>query len=600
MAVAGLIVNRPYRISRSIGVSPTNTDVAGLIIAEQHSRQSCSLPALDPQGRTLPTQGREPVCVGSHTLDLSDLRALAAGTVVEADVCVVGSGPVGHAVAAELAFAGISVVVIESGGREPDAWIDSLNEVENVGAPRVFDQRLVRNRGLGGSSQTWSGRLAAFDDADFERRPWIPGSGWPIARPEMARFLADAATHLGGAVGDNLLPGHVNGVLGRSVRFDGGPLVDYLWSYSRHNSRSRDFRRFAAVAETPAMAGVRCLLNATVTQVEVTGRADAVIGLEVAGLDGILRHVSSPVVVLCAGGIENARLLLASDRVARGGLGNARDQVGRHLMDHQRGPVARFRKADLDAAQRTFGSFRRVADGTSIVLTRGVALSRDHQRDQGLLNAAAWLNGRVSPEDPVDALGRMARMRGNPVRNAIALARGAPRLAEAATRLAFGRSPVRRMLGLDLECMVEGSPDPDSRITLSSKRDALGMPLSRVDWRVGECEVKTLRAMATAFMSESARLGLPVPEPTEEVNDGVVPAAFLDVAHPTGATRMSSDPATGVVDTDCAVFGIRGLFVAGSSVFPTSGHANPTQTAVALAIRLAHHIASHKLHTSRL
>ncbi|RYC29350.1 GMC family oxidoreductase [Lichenibacterium minor] len=527
-------------------------------------------------------------------MDISDLRTIAAGAVVHAEVCIVGSGPVGHAVASELALAGISVVVIESGGREPDAWVDSLNEVENVGAPRVVDQRLVRNRGLGGSSRTWSGRLAAFDNADFERRPWVPGSGWPIARPEMARFLAAAATHLGGVVGDNLAPGHVDGILARSIRFDGGPLVDYLWSYSRHDSRSRDFRRFATVAEAPVMAGVRCLLNATVTQVEVTAQADTVIGLEVGGLDGRFRRVSSPVVVLCAGGIENARLLLASDRVVRGGLGNAHDQVGRHLMDHQRGPVARFREADIDAAQRTFGSFRRVLDGTPTVLTRGVAFSRNHQRDRGLLNAAAWLNGRVSPEDPIDALSRMGRMRGDSIRDAITLARGAPRLVQAAARFTLGRSPVRRMLGLDLECMVEVSPDPDSRITLSNRRDVLGVPISRVDWRVGEREARTLQAMAHTFMRESARLGLPVPQPTEEVDDGVVPASFLDVAHPTGATRMSSDPATGVVDTDCAVFGIRGLFVAGSSVFPSSGHANPTQTAVALAIRLARHIASDK------
>ena len=225
--------------------------------------------------------------------------------------------------------------------------------------------------------------------------------------------------------------------------------------------------------------------------------------------------------------------------------------------------------------------------------------SRPESASWDLLNAAAWLNGRVSPEDPVDALRRLARMRGNPVHDAITLARGAPRMAEAVVRLAHGRSPVRRMVELDLECIVEVSPDPDSRITLSNRRDALGMPLSRVDWRVGEREVKTLRAMAHAFMREAARLGLPVPEPTEEISDGVVPASFLDVAHPTGATRMSFDPATGVVDTDCAVFGIRGLFIGGSSVFPTSGHANPTQTAVALAIRLAHHISSNKSGTSR-
>ena len=116
-------------------------------------------------------------------------------------------------------------------------------------------------------------------------------------------------------------------------------------------------------------------------------------------------------------------------------------------------------------------------------------------------------------------------------------------------------SPMRRMVGLDLGCMVEVSPDPDCRITLSNWRDALGTPLSRVDRRVGTCEARILCASPPARAS-----------PCHSSRRRAMPASFLDDAHPPGATRMSSAPATGVADTDCAAFSSRGLFVARSSV----------------------------------
>jgi choline dehydrogenase-like flavoprotein len=136
--------------------------------------------------------------------------------------------------------------------------------------------------------------------------------------------------------------------------------------------------------------------------------------------------------------------------------------------------------------------------------------------------------------------------------------------------------------------MCEQVPNPDSRITLSNRPDRLGMRISRIDWRVSEEEARTMRRMAEIMIEQLSSMGLNPPNLEQWVSDGeLFPQTFRDVAHPSGTTRMASDRAYGVVDHQCQVHGIDGLFVSGSSVFPTVGHANPTQTIVALAVRLA-------------
>ena len=107
-------------------------------------------------------------------MPVRDLRAISSDERLEADFCIVGSGPAGATIALELARTKAKVLLVESGGLKRDAATDALNEIENVGWPRVMDQWLVRNRMLGGTSNTWAGRCAAFDDVDYEPRDWVP------------------------------------------------------------------------------------------------------------------------------------------------------------------------------------------------------------------------------------------------------------------------------------------------------------------------------------------------------------------------------------------------------------------------------------------
>jgi choline dehydrogenase-like flavoprotein len=130
----------------------------------------------------------------------------------------------------------------------------------------------------------------------------------------------------------------------------------------------------------------------------------------------------------------------------------------------------------------------------------------------------------------------------------------------------------------------EQPPQPESRVTLSADRDALGVNRLVLDWRIADDVVRSVMRLQELLGIELERRGVARLVPGEGA------PRFTDASHHMGTTRMSDDPKRGVVDADCKVHGVANLYVAGSSVFPSGGHANPTFTIVALALRLAEHL----------
>lgn len=514
--------------------------------------------------------------------DLADGHADAG---VPCDVLLIGSGPAGLTIARELAGTGLDVVVLESGGMREEASADALNEIESVGAARVLEQRLVRNRVLGGTSATWSGRSVVLDPLDFAARRWVPDSGWPVARNELLPYFARSMDHLGAPVADNLDPAFVAEV-GRGVPLpDPQLLIPYAWALSRDVADPGSSMRFGPRAAAMPLPGVRCVLHATVTEVLVAADGLTAEGVVATAPDGTAYRFTAAAVVLAGGAIENARLLLASDRVVRGGVGNGEDLVGRYLMDHLRGPVAVFPRAAHARVQRIFRD--RYLPGPARA-TPGWALAPALQEREALLNCALWAFPVVAPDDPFTALGAARSSARSAAAAAAAIGAHPALVAEGALALRAGtRPPVRLLSRLELHAIVEQRPDRDSRVTLSSRRDALGLPLSRIDWHVSEQEERTVRRATALAIEALDRAGLPRPTPTAAIAAASGPIGLPDVAHPIGTTRMSADPRSGVVDAQCRVHGSPNLYVAGSSVFPTSAHANPTQMIVALAVRLA-------------
>jgi choline dehydrogenase-like flavoprotein len=527
------------------------------------------------------------------------LEQISAEEPICADVCLIGSGPASLTIAAELQKENIRLVIIESGGLETQADSDALSEIESVGLPRVMDQTKVRNRIFGGTSHTWSGRCAIFDPIDLEMRPWLPLSGWPITLDQLTPFAARACSYLG------IYP-HAHGTniwtqIGRSrpePDVDGQTLAPFFWQYSRDEKNPLDYMRFGPRFLRSEHGDCRILLNATVTHLDTDPEDGAIRGVEIADRNDRRLKVVAPMVVLGAGGIENPRLLLVSNRVVHSGVGNERDVVGRYLMDHPRCTVARFdlkKSAGLNELRDRYGILRIQADDSPVV--QGIALGEKVQRDERLLHCAAWLTEIRSANDPWDALKRLLKpgSEGRRAQDLISVLRRPDTLVEGLRRRFFQKRGLLHHLDeLVLDAMVEQTPDASSRITLAERRDRFGVPLPRIDWRIGDKERRSIARLTGLIIEEFPRLGLPAPQPVPWVRDRDYQAAqFYDPAHPSGTTRMANDPAYGVVDANAQVHGVRGLYVAGSSIFPTNGHVNPTMMIVILAIRLAERLRQH-------
>jgi choline dehydrogenase-like flavoprotein len=530
-------------------------------------------------------------------MTIADLNQFEDNSTIEADLCIVGTGPSGVTIAKEFAGTSTRVLLLESGGLEEESDSQALYDIE-AAPPRRMNQDILRRRILGGSSYIWTGRCAPFQTLDFEERSWVPNSGWPIGRAAFEPWLAKAGELLG--LGPDCYDEKTLWPAFKSPR--PSPALELLdpmfWQFSkspRNPKNSLDFGRDRLLGTNAP--NIRVLLHANLRHINTNPEGTHFECAEVRTLNGKRACVRARDLVLCCGGVENARLLLASNRSSPRGVGNRNDTVGRFLMDHSDSVVGYFDPCQSSGVRSRFGHYWLDNDQGRHVYLHGLALSRETQRQEQLLNCHAYVDAfDVGPDDPWAALDRAKTT----LRSGGALARLYPdariALSHSGDLLRGGyrrwfkhRPQLENLTRVELHCILEQIPDPESRVTLSKqKKDALGMPLSKIDWKVSETERQTARRMTQLVCQEFARLGLPAPTLNPWLDD---PADWMsncvEKAHPTGTTRMSDDPKRGVVDRNGQVHDVDGLFVSGSSVFPTSGAANPTLMIVASALRLA-------------
>jgi choline dehydrogenase-like flavoprotein len=531
---------------------------------------------------------------------IADARQLAAATVVDADICIVGGGAAGIALAAELSASGQQLCVVESGGYVADQLTQSLYDLESTGYP-LRENYMSRARYLGGSCNLWAGRSMLLAEQDVLSRDWVPHSGWPIAHADVAAYYPRAARVLdlpGIATGDLQRYQHLISPLEREL-FADGVLVPTISLWARRPKRfGADYR-----ATLRRSRHVRVLLNASITAINLNQAGTAVDSLSAATLNQRQFRVRARHYVLACGGLENARLLLASGGRHAGGIANDHGQVGRYFMDH---PRAVFGRVHVPAAARLYTlRGRPLPDGK---LQIGIGLSAATQRREQLLNHYVTLESQTSgyAEARYQALVQTAK---------VLLRRG-----HAGSRWDFRRMQLRDLPNLAYllspkELMphwlyrayvagrealprrerpetfivvyfCEQPPDPASRVTLGSDSDALGVRRLKLHWHIGESVRDSVLRMQQLLQRQLAAAGMGTLEP------GTGEIAFTDASHHMGTTRMSRDLKQGVVDGNCRVHGIDNLFIAGSSVFPCAGYANPTITIVALALRLAEHLRS--------
>lgn len=509
-----------------------------------------------------------------------------------ADVAIVGAGAAGLTVCRRLLAQGLQVILLESGGLDYERSTSDLNVGHITGEP-YYDLDDARLRFFGGSTAIWGGRCAELDPIDFERRDWVPHSGWPIRYEAVRPYYAEAWRALD-------LPPDPHRFLPPSMPpFRDNELEAHAWLFDNQADRF-SFRRNRDLARTP---GCTIVTHATVREIVAGANGDAIERLDVTSLSGRSLTVRAKTYVLAAGGIENPRLLLASRSVMPEGLGNRYDQVGRYFMEHPHGRGGKVVGGATWRLLKAFQKHRRENFDVAAVITPSAKL----QQEAGLLNTAL----SIVPRRPAHAREALlmraylrARHKGHPTTGGRALWRTVKKTVGTLQRVSDPLRPwIMHKLGrMDVALLLraEQAPDPESRITLAKDRDATGMPRVKLDWRIGELDVRSASGLVAALGRELKRLDLGTVEPTawlagtEWVTDQLVSTHPIGGYHHIGTTRMSDDPRTGVTDSEGRVHGLANLYVVGSSNFPTSGWANPTLTIIALAARTADLIAAAK------
>lgn len=507
-----------------------------------------------------------------------DARTLPHGSVLEADLCIVGAGAAGISMALEWIGSPRKVLLLEGGGLEYEPAMQDLYRGEIVGLP-YYPLQAARLHYFGGTTGHWAGFCSTLDPIDFDKRDWVPHSGWPIRREELDPFYARAQPllELGPyeyAAGDwqlrdpTLVP----------LPLDPRVMWTKMWQFSpptRFGARYRD-----------AVIGARNVhlyTHANVCELEANESLTRVDGLRVRTLDGKEHSARARCYVLACCSVQNARLLLASNRRTPTGLGNAHDLVGRFFMEHIEMPGGHLVLAASNAVNTKlyaleFGQTK----------ARGeLALSAAVQRERHILNGTVALEPGAPGE-----VAKSTFQWGTP-----------ERLAALRKWQANGKvgpppdglpepPPAGSPRFFHLVTRQEQAPNPDSRVMLSIERDAMDMPRAKLAWRLTELDRRSFRAFYEVIGRELGRSGVGRVQLLDWVrrDDGAWPSTLSGGWHHMGTTRMHDNPRFGVVDATCRVHGLDNLYVAGASVYPTGGAANPTLTLVALSLRLSDHL----------
>ncbi|KAF0192507.1 MAG: GMC oxidoreductase [Gammaproteobacteria bacterium] len=514
---------------------------------------------------------------------LADLRGIQTKQI-DADLCIIGAGAAGMTLARAFIGSGVRVCLLESGGFEHEEATQALYDGEDTGYRQLYDVGKSRLRFFGGTTNHWVGHCAPLTEIDFETRPWVPYSGWPINKAALDPYYAPAQAlcELGT---DSFDLASFSDIRPDLPPFDTAKFSPRVWHLSpptRFGQRYRDALVNAA--------NIAIYLHANVTELETNRDVSQVVGAGVKTLDGQQTRVVARYFVLACGGIENARILLLSNRSAPRGLGNDHDLVGRFYIDQLRCEEAAFVAAEDNRLFDTMvGGFRKNGLGFEAMLSPSGATQERHET----LNWVAEFETMRATSDWALSMyhlknllqtGRWPADLGHDIWSVI-------------THLdAVGKDIYQRQTARPLSILArcEVAPDPESRITLTTERDALGQNKVRRHLRVTLREKHTLRSAMRSIGEELGRIGAGRVRLADwllaDNDEWPRPEQQYAGVHHIGTTRMAADPAHGVVDRDCRVHGIANLYVGGSSVFPTAGYAHPTLSIVAMALRLADHL----------
>ena len=501
-----------------------------------------------------------------------DGRFLKPDTILQTDICIIGTGMGAVSAANLLIREGHDVVFIETGPMRTSRRDLPPVRIESVGRP--FGIPTSRGLEVGGGTGFWHGVCAPLDEEDFLERPWIPHSGWPIGKTDLAAWYTVAHEFLcGGRDGlhETMSPG--------SAAMRTTDMLDAkTYSY-----RSLPFRGKEILSDWCDRGVARCVYNSTALRLlHEHGRARAL-------LAGSGKHRFTVVAnrfVIAAGALETPRLLLNSLRQPEATQPAASWWLGRNLIDH---PTGYLSQVTFHQSFANEFSHQRTTRPEAQVFP-GFLLKENVQRDQQLPNHAVFIRKGIN-KHPVPNKAVMSFLGVRGARDvALSHLKSLVRHPYIIWRIAHQKLPLRTHSRYgDLFFMTEQLPNPQSQVGLSEhERDEFGFPIARVNWQLTEQDISMFIKYHDLLISSLRghagilRLRADIPSRWNET--------FSSAAHHLGTARMAHTSRDGVVDRNLKVFGFDNVWVSDGSVFPTAGSVNPSLTICALGHRLGAHL----------
>lgn len=484
-------------------------------------------------------------------------------------LCIVGGGPAGINIAKEFAGLKTKVLLVESGEFENTSEQENLLDgkgstdfVEGYGNGYLQHSRL---RFFGGASNHWGGMCRPLDEIDFENRDGIKNIGWPFSKSMLEPYYRKAEALLKLGSFKEL----------ENREYDWGsfeasnlPLKTPIFQFSALNF-GEVFKEDIVNAEN-----IDLIINANLTNIKLTSYNNHVEELVLKALNGNQIKVKPDLFVLACGGIENPRIMLNCNDDIENGIGNDHDLVGKYFMEHPHYPQsAQLLYAENEPLDDT--PLYKIIDwiqDTEYATKRYLGLGEEVLKKEGLLNTGFDV---IDTKD-YDELGD---------ENSTDLA------IKHFSDKVWNKKEAPLNLTQTLFLRGEQLPKETNRVELIDRKDQLGLKRVHLVYKVSEEEIanyqRSLEWIAKGFGKQlRGRLRLDLSFDSDMVGG----------AHHMGTTRMHNNPRKGVVNEHCQVHGIKNFYIAGSSVFPSSGFANPTLTILALSFRLVDHLKAQLNH----
>jgi choline dehydrogenase-like flavoprotein len=503
-----------------------------------------------------------------------------------AQICIVGSGAAGIAIAKEFIGSQTQVILLESGSKIFEKQTQSLYNSKLVGLPHHSINH-GRARILGGTTTLWAGQALPLYDIDFQYREWVFNSGWPFDRQYLETFYrrAESIMNLPAFSYDEReqFPGIVS-----PPAFDHTRLQSAISQFSPTPNFAECY-----YSELKTAANIHVLLHANVTNIQTNPEATHVEHIDIKSLVGKTGYVKAKYYIVCCGAIETARLLLASNTIEKDGLGNGYNLVGRYFQDHPQYCIGPILPKNRQHFMEMFNSRKQ----KKVKYQPKLIASPDLQRQMRIQNVIAEVCYPPTEESAIEAAKvflksiRQPDLRSKLPKAFKNILKHPDELLKAAHRYFITNQPVQdTSVPAYLGIGIEQQPNPNSHVYLGDEMDALGMRRICLDWQLTDADRLTMQVFTRVVAQEFERLDIGtinlhnfyLPEMLDDL------AGYVgDAAHHIGTARMCNNPTQGVVDSNCRVHNIDNLYIGSGAVFPTGGASNPTLTIIALCLRIA-------------